>query len=103
MVNNRDDGDKSGGDGDPPAGAADAAGRRKPTKEEAIAIMAASMRVLLGKDQVSELRAIKVKKSKYERPHTEAGFYDHEHAEQMARDALEISPYAKAVYFTLNP
>jgi hypothetical protein len=60
------------------------------------------LRVLIAPDQVTELRAIKVRKG-HERTHTEAGFFDYEHLPKMANAAFAISPCAKGVYFTLNP
>src|SRR5262249_43437765 len=37
------------------------------------------------------------------RPHTEAGFFDIDHLVDMAKAALDVSPHAQGVYFTLNP
>jgi hypothetical protein len=60
------------------------------------------LRILVAEDQVTELRAIKVRR-RGERTHTESGFFDHEHLPQMAEAALAISPVARGVYFTMNP
>jgi hypothetical protein len=60
------------------------------------------LRLLMEPGQVAELRAIKVRRGR-ERSHTEAGFFDHDHAEDMAGAALALTPHARGVYFTLNP
>jgi hypothetical protein len=60
------------------------------------------LRILIAPGQVTELRALKVRR-RAERPHTEAGFFDSEHLQQMAELAFELTPYAKGVYFTMNP
>jgi hypothetical protein len=60
------------------------------------------LRVLVAPDQVMELRAIKVRRrSEYE--HTVAGFFDADHLHEMAEAALELTPFARGTYFTLNP
>jgi hypothetical protein len=64
--------------------------------------VAGQLRLLLVPGQVVELRAIKVRRGSG-RPHTEAGFFDFEHLEDMARAALELTRVAKGCYFTLNP
>jgi hypothetical protein len=60
------------------------------------------LRVLVAEDQVTELRALGVR-----RPgrgtHTEAGFFDFGHLPLMAELAVDLSAYAKGVYFTMNP
>lgn len=63
--------------------------------------LAARLRPLFEPGQVIEVRALEVKRSG--RPHTEAGFYDCDHLHDLARDALNLSRFAKGVYFTLNP
>jgi hypothetical protein len=60
------------------------------------------LRVIMAQDQVTELRALNVQRSR-ERPHTEAGFFDYDHLVQMAELAVDVSPYAKGVYFVMNP
>lgn len=72
------------------------------TFEEAITYLAGRYRVLIAPDQVVELRAVDVRRGRG-RPHTEAGFFDGGHLREMARVALEVTPHAKGVYFTLNP
>lgn len=70
--------------------------------KEAIPAIAAQLRLLLAPDQVVELRAIKVRRGSG-RPHTEGGFFDAEHLTEMTKAALDVSPHAQGVYFTLNP
>jgi hypothetical protein len=53
-------------------------------------------------NQIVELRALKVRRGSG-RPHTEAGFFDYEHLEEMAKAALQITTDARGTYFTLNP
>jgi hypothetical protein len=60
------------------------------------------LRVLIAEDQVTELRALNVRRQG-QRTHTEAGFFDFEHLPRMAELAVDLSAYAKGVYFTLNP
>jgi hypothetical protein len=70
---------------------------------EQVAYLAGWYRLLIAPGQVVELRALDVKRGAAGRPHTEAGFFDYDHLEDMARVALTISPHARGVYFTLNP
>jgi replicative DNA helicase len=52
--------------------------------------------------EVTELRAIGVTHDgRY--PHTEAGFFDYDHLEDMAKEASRLSRISKGVYFTMNP
>jgi len=76
--------------------------RNDKSGKEAIPILAAQYRLLTAPDQVVELRALKVRRGSG-RPHTEAGFFDYEHLTEMATAALDVSPHAQGVYFTLNP
>ena len=69
---------------------------------EAAVRLAEQYRHLIAQDQIVELRALKVRRGNG-RPHTEAGFFDFEHLDKMAQDALEITKFAKGIYFTLNP
>jgi hypothetical protein len=69
---------------------------------EAVARLTGQYRILIAPDQIVELRALKVRRGNG-RTHTEAGFFDFEHLEKMAKDALEITRFARGVYFTLNP
>ena len=75
---------------------------RKPSRDEIVAKTVDWLRVLIAPDQVTELRALHVQRGR-ERPHTESGFFDHDHLDEMAKLAVEVSPSAKGVYFTLNP
>jgi hypothetical protein len=72
------------------------------TLDERIAQVASWLRVLTEPDRVCELRAVKVRRGSG-RPHTEGGFFDTDHLEEMARLALDVSRHARGVYFTLNP
>jgi hypothetical protein len=60
------------------------------------------MRLFVEPGQVVELRALGVQR-RSERPHAEAGFFDSDHLLEFAQAALELTPVAKGVYFTLNP
>jgi hypothetical protein len=71
-------------------------------KDKPIKQVAAWLRLLIAPGQITELRALKVRRGR-ERPHTESGFFDYEHLDQMAEAALTISPVARGVYFTMNP
>jgi hypothetical protein len=72
------------------------------TADQAVAILVDWLRLLIAPDQVVELRALGVQREK-SRPHTEAGFFDADHLTEMAKAALEVTPHARGVYFTLNP
>ena len=63
-------------------------------RREHIEQVAAWLRLLIEAGQVTELRAIKVRWGR-ERTHTESGFFDSDHLEQMAEAALRISPVAQ--------
>jgi hypothetical protein len=60
------------------------------------------LRYLKEPGQITELRALHVQQ-RYGRPQTVAGFFDFEHMEHMAKEALQLDRNAKGVYFTLNP
>lgn len=75
---------------------------RKLTHDERVALLAERYRLLVGPDQVVELRALQVQRGRG-RPHTEAGFFHADHLADMARAALEVTPHARGVYLTLNP
>lgn len=64
--------------------------------------IAAWLSMFIEPGQVTELRAIDVAYND-RFPHTEGGFFDHEHLEDMAREALRLSPHAVGVYFIPNP
>jgi hypothetical protein len=71
-------------------------------RQAAIAQVASWLRLLIEPGQVTELRALKVRRDR-ERTHTESGFFDSDHLEKMAEHALTITPVARGVYYTLNP
>lgn len=60
------------------------------------------MTLFVSPGQVVELRALGVQ-HRYGGPHTESGFFDYEHLLDFAKAAYRLSPFAKGVYFTLNP
>jgi hypothetical protein len=66
-------------------------------------IVARWLAVFVTPSQVTELRAIGVRTPSYRRPHTVAGFFDGGHLEEMARQALRLTPHAEGVYFVPNP
>jgi hypothetical protein len=70
--------------------------------DELVRQTAAWLRLLLEPGQVTELRALQVRR-RAGGAHTEAGFFDYDHVDDMARLALEVSPFAKGVYFVMNP
>src|SRR5262245_59820149 len=70
--------------------------------DEMAARLAELYRLLIAPGQVVELRALDVRRNGG-RPHTEAGFFDSDHLADMAQSALQVSRWAKGVYFTLNP
>ena len=57
---------------------------------------------LLEPGQVAELRAIKVSTVSYSFPHTVSGYFDHDHLQEMAATASQLSSDSKGVYVTLN-
>jgi hypothetical protein len=65
--------------------------------------MVAWMRLLLEPGQVTELRAIGVSNPSYRQPHTESGFYDYDHIEDMMKEARRLTMQAKGAYFVINP
>jgi hypothetical protein len=71
-------------------------------KPEHIEQVASWLRLLIEPGQVTELRALKVRRGR-ERTHTESGYFDADHLDEMAKAALSITPTARGVYFTLNP
>ena len=74
-------------------------GLSQPERE---ARVAAWLQRLLEPGQVTELRALKVRR-RGERAHTESGFFDYDHLDDMAAASLSLTPYARGVYFVLNP
>lgn len=75
---------------------------KPPSVAELARDVARQMRALVDRDQVVELRALQVRRGS-RRPHTEAGFFDYDHLEEMGQAAAAITPLARGVYFTLNP
>ncbi len=61
------------------------------------------LRLFVAEDQVVELRALGVVTRNYRKPHVVSGYFDFEHLEEMAKQAWELSPDARGMYFTLNP
>jgi hypothetical protein len=64
--------------------------------------VAGQLRVLVASDQIVELRAVRVQRGSG-RPHTQAGFFDYAHLEDMARAALDLTRVSRGVYLSLNP
>jgi hypothetical protein len=71
-------------------------------RQQIISAVTGWLRILVAPDQVTELRALHVRR-RGERTHTESGFFDFEHLEQMTASAVDVSASARGVYFTLNP
>jgi DNA polymerase-1 len=59
--------------------------------------------LFIGPDQVVELRACEVSRRNYFKPHTEAGFFDGQHLQEMAVQAIQLAAVAQGAYFTINP
>jgi hypothetical protein len=59
------------------------------------------LRLFIEPGQVTELRALKVRQ-RYGRPRTVAGFFDYDHLDQMAEEALKVEAAAQGVYFIPN-
>ena len=72
------------------------------TADEKVAAIAQWLRLLKEPGQVTELRALEVKQ-RWGRPQTVAGFFDYDHLQQMAKEALILDDKSKGIYFTLNP
>src|SRR5262249_31554365 len=68
-----------------------------------IAQVSGWLRVFVGPDQVTELRALGVSTPSYRRPHTEAGVFDGENLELMAKEALRLTKVSRGGYFVPNP
>lgn len=60
------------------------------------------LRLFVEPGQVTEMRALKVTRDG-SWPKTLAGFFDHDHLEEMAQIAMETSANATGVYFIPNP
>src|SRR5262249_41589161 len=59
------------------------------------------LRLFVAPGAVAEMRALGVVRG--HRRGAMSGYYDFEHLDLMAQDALEITPHAEGVYFTFNP
>lgn len=71
--------------------------------EDMAAVVARWLRYFFIPGDVTELRALGVSKPRFPKPHVEAGFYDYDHFDKLALDAITITRHAKGVYFTMNP
>lgn len=60
------------------------------------------IRPLFADDQIVELRALGVQ-ARYGRPCTVSGYFDADHIAEMVAAAMELTPKAKGVYYTINP
>jgi hypothetical protein len=77
------------------------AGRETLPFEGRVAQVAGDLRLFVAEGQVTQLVALGVRRGG--RRHTESGFFDSSHLEEMARAALSLTDHARGVYFTLNP
>lgn len=68
-----------------------------------ISKMTAWLKLFVGTGEAAELRALDYVERPGLRPGTASGFFDTDHLELMAQEALRVSQTAKGVYFTLNP
>lgn len=59
--------------------------------------------VFVAPDAVVELRALDVQRPGLDIPINMGGYYDYDHLDAMAADALDLSGQSRGVYFTLNP
>lgn len=62
------------------------------------------LEVLMGDDQVVEVRGLKMTRPSYRRRHTEAGYFDRDNRQKAVRSARDMDANGKAqgVYITLN-
>jgi hypothetical protein len=60
------------------------------------------LRLFVGPGDVTEVRAVQFKQG-YGRPCTVAGYFDYEHLDAAAGEALRLDKNARGVYFVLNP
>lgn len=61
------------------------------------------LRVFIAPGTVVELRALDVPRPRLDLSINMGGYYDYDHLEIMATDALDLSGHARGVHFTLNP
>lgn len=71
-----------------------------PVRKEILQV-AEWLRLFVESGQVTELRALDVARGNGS--FVEAGFYDFDHLEDMARAALDLTRHARGVYFVPNP
>src|SRR5262249_7148048 len=70
--------------------------------DPAVVQVVAWLRLFVAPDQVTELRAIKVKQ-RWGRRQTIAGYFDQEHLDLLVKEGLRLEQDAQGVYFVLNP
>jgi putative DNA primase/helicase len=68
--------------------------------EKALRNIEEMLQLIVGPGQVVEMRALDVNGGDGK---TYSGYYDADHLDELARDAIELSKGAKGVYITLNP
>src|SRR5262245_21566567 len=61
------------------------------------------LNLLVWEDGIIELRALRVLTEDNDELSTLVGFYDSEHLEELATEAVELTECAEGVYVTLNP
>lgn len=71
------------------------------TRDDAIAEVLRAASVFLRGGQVTELRALNVRRDGYRRPHTEAGWFND--WRRLAEAAAELTSRSEGVYFIPNP
>jgi hypothetical protein len=68
-----------------------------------VKLCAGWLRVVLSPDGIAELRGLNYTRSPNDKwPKTYAGFFDHEHLDAMAAEALRRDKHCSGVYFMLN-
>src|SRR5262249_42995107 len=87
---------------DQPGGLNTGAGKGKPTRSEAVRIVAGWLRLLVVPGGVTEVRGVDVAQS-YGRPCVESGYFDYDHLDKAADEALRLSVKTKGMYFCPNP
>jgi hypothetical protein len=75
---------------------------RKLSPDQQVALVAGWLRLFVWPGQVTELRALDIRR-RGERSHTESGFFDSDHLDDMACAALRVTEHAKGVYLVPNP
>jgi hypothetical protein len=79
-------------------------GTLQTTYEQHVQIIANNIRLLADSNAVIELRAPKCKGARGLGPHVRAGFFDHDHVEQLAIAAIDLNTnWNSSVYITFNP